>query len=132
MADTQDLIPAGWMLVRRESIEAALSSVRSVMEAVYQRRYPECCGRAHSECCGNFDEALAPADAATLDGLSPAESALASMLDALPAPAAREPLTFEEWWESDGPNTVSAYEAARSTWEFLVAHGVNQHKERGA
>lgn len=49
-----------------------------------------------------------------------------------PAPAAREPLTFEEWWESAGPNTVSAYESARSTWEFLVAHGVNQPKEGSA
>lgn len=53
-------------------------------------------------------------------------------ISAQPAPAAREPLTFEEWWESAGPNTVSAYESARSTWEFLVAHGVNQPKEGSA
>lgn len=32
-------------------------------------------------------------------------------------PAAVEPTDFDAWWETDGPNTTSVYEAAKSAWE---------------
>lgn len=65
--------------------------------------------------------------AAGLGAMAEELAALKKALTAAPAqptPDARQPLTFEEWWESAGPNTVSVYEAAKSTWEFLTVHGI--------
>lgn len=47
-----------------------------------------------------------------------ADEAIAALEALTQRPAAQtEREAFEEWWESDGPNTSSPYEAAMSAWE---------------
>lgn len=66
----------------REAAKASLAAMQDVLESAYHRCYPECCGRAGMECCGQPLQAWSPDDQHIMDTLGPVEKDLRAALAA--------------------------------------------------
>lgn len=107
--------------VPMEQIRAALTKVEDVLEAAYHNAYPECCGRAGQECCGDAVQAWSEADQKVMDVLSPIRRALSDILaTAQPADHSEHDLNMVSQPTADGER--EAFEA----W----AASVGYHTER--
>lgn len=80
IAELEHQVAIGWRAVDVDRLHKLLAEVEGKLYEAYDRRAPECCGRGHGECCGDFVVSWTDADNATMDALSPVRKELAAIL----------------------------------------------------
>lgn len=87
-----------------EQMREALQAIETVMEDAYHRRFAECCGNGHGECCGDFIEQWTPEDNKIMETLAPIQRQLSQALasEGQAEPAALMP----DWMQYDPTSDV--------------------------